>query len=143
MRAVFANGKGRMSGEWKEVWPGETESLKSQGSNENNGFDHLIEDNAHDLGEESSQEWDTLESETIPVQELEELPNPADSWGGIQAVILRKRLILLVLTPCAPFSENILNCIAVTGCMHFYRSLKLSGHFPRSPCRQYAYPFHS
>ena len=143
MRAVFANGKGRMSSEWKAVWPCETESLKSQGS-KNNGFDHLIEGNAHGLDEDSSQEWEALESETISVrgtQRLEGLPNPADSWGGIQAVILRRRLILLVLTPCVPFSENILNCLAVTRCMHFYRALQLCGNFPRSPCRQYPYPF--
>lgn len=124
MRAVFANGKGRMGGEWKGVWPGETESLKSQGSKENNGFESLMEDNAHNLDDDSSsQEWETLEGETISVRDtqgLEESPNPVDLWGGIQAVILRRRLMLLVLTPCAPFAENILNGLAATRCMYSY-----------------------
>lgn len=109
MRAVFANGKGRMCGEWKEVWPSETESLKSQESKGNNGFDHLVEDNAHGLDEDSSQEWEPLGSETILVRDtqgLEELPNPADLWGGMQAVILRRRLMLFVLLLALHFLET-------------------------------------
>ena len=132
VRAVFANGRGRMGGEWKEVWAGETDALslikgKSAGGRTSNKkgkkgskkgsldeegddkagrvrlgvFDESEDDyfsNASDTAEIEKKK--PPEGDTVLVRGLPEPPalppNAADGWGGVDAVELRQKIIMLV-----------------------------------------------
>ncbi|KAF8420809.1 hypothetical protein EV426DRAFT_610810 [Tirmania nivea] len=122
VRAIFANGRGRMSGEWKEVWTGETEAPspakgKSAGgttSNKNGKkgskkgregddkagrvglgvFDETEDDYSSDVSE-----GDTISVGVTPGSPALP-PNAADAWGGVDAVELRRKVIMLLLDVC-------------------------------------------
>ena len=140
IRAVFANGKGRIASEWKEVWAGEARGLnrtktshlrepstrngngKATGkkdagsrlgvlSKANSGAESLrmdfFEDNDEldfdgdeDEDEEEDQEDRDGEGDVIivtPRSAESVIPdNPMDAWGGAEAVVLRRRILILV-----------------------------------------------
>lgn len=130
VRAIFANGRGRMAGEWKEVWKGETEG-RSQGQvkivqqkavkrkarngvwkggseeeNDQSGelknpfLDESDDNSLSGTSEDDDEEGEQSEGESISVGATSVAPesfdNAADSWGGVEAVTLRRRIMLLV-----------------------------------------------
>lgn len=141
VRAILANGTGRMAKEWKEVWTGEAAPpvVQTDDSVDDNdadgekkidlldttgkrgekpkltpgkGKEKYMGTDGEDYLEKLDHYWsdiletsedELLEGETIFVgshvshKPSERLMNPATSWGGMEAVLLRKRLILIVI----------------------------------------------
>ncbi|KAF8433645.1 hypothetical protein BGX38DRAFT_1222220 [Terfezia claveryi] len=132
-RAIFANGRGRMSGEWKEVWAWEAAAPSSakrkttggkvlnkkgkKGSKKGNEgddktvrerlgvFDESEDDYFSDASDTAGIETrDSSEEDTISVgitpQPSALPPNAADAWGGLDAIELRQKIIMLLLDVC-------------------------------------------
>jgi len=131
-RAIFANGRGRMGAEWKEVWAGETEALSSaKGKSavgtvphkkgkkagkegrlgeEDNGksgrvrlgvFDESEDDYFSDASDTAEIEKEGCSEEDMILVRAtsEQSPNSTDAWGGVDAVELRRKIIMLVGPP--------------------------------------------
>ncbi|KAF8461928.1 hypothetical protein BDZ91DRAFT_736065 [Kalaharituber pfeilii] len=136
IRAILATGKGRMAGEFKEIWMGETEDARSKAKelvninwnsngkggkggkkmrrmveeDENNEkLDRGMFDESSSEDEGSGEEFQESNEGTEDMIELkmEEEgssrlpPNTADLWGGVEAIMLRRRIIMLISHLCS------------------------------------------
>ncbi|KAL9131371.1 MAG: hypothetical protein Q9217_000698 [Psora testacea] len=107
LRAIFADGKGRCVNEYREIWPNETKELKKEGHVQK--AEKKIDIEADDYGDYLDDEIeadleDKSESSTPAPRSASptkrnrksasnDMPNGAESLGGIESITLRLRLL--------------------------------------------------